>query len=76
MLVHQSNKYASCISQHIAGIFRTVKGIYYQKFPELESIVTSPPQYCRAVREIESASNDFNYLTNHQKMSLQIALSS
>jgi RNA processing factor Prp31 len=55
--------------------------MYYKKFPELESIVTQPAFYCKAVREIEMAEmgqvgNQFAFLSNHQKMSLQLALSS
>lgn len=52
-LIQKSNEYASAISKEIASIFRFVKNIYNRKFPELESIVTQPSLYCKAVREIE-----------------------
>ncbi len=52
-LIHLSNEYAGAISKEIGSIFRFVKGIYYHKFPELESIVTEPALYCKTVRELE-----------------------
>ena len=42
----------------------------------MESIVTQPALYCKSLLEIEKGGTAFQYLSNHQKMSLQIALSS
>ena len=52
-LIQKSNEYASKITKEINVIFRFVKTVYYKRFPELESIVTQPALYCKAVREIE-----------------------
>ena len=49
-VVQKSNEYASMITKEINFIFRSVKAVYYKKFPELQSIVTQPALYCKAVR--------------------------
>jgi RNA processing factor Prp31 len=54
-LIQKSHEYAAVISKEINAIFRSVKTAYYKRFPELESIVTQPALYCKAVREIEIA---------------------
>ena len=79
-LIQKSNEYAANITKDINVIFRSVKVGYYKRFPELESIITQPALYCKAVREIEKAERGegearFAFLSNHQKMSLQLALS-
>ena len=51
-IIQKSNEYASVITKEINSIFRAVKAVYYKRFPELESIVTQPALYCKAVREI------------------------
>jgi RNA processing factor Prp31 len=51
-LIQKSNEYASTIGKEISSFFRAVKAVYNRKFPELESIVTQPALYCKAVREI------------------------
>jgi RNA processing factor Prp31 len=76
LLIQRSNEYASAIAKEVAGFFRAVKAVYGRKFPELESIVTQPALYCKAVREIERGETAFAYLSNHQRISLQIAVSS
>lgn len=49
-LIQKSNEYASNINKEINALFRSIKAMYYHKFPELESIVTQPALYCKAVR--------------------------
>jgi len=50
--VMQTNEYVSEINNEITLIHKFVKDLYYEKLPELESLVFSPLEYVKTVKKI------------------------
>lgn len=81
VLINEINEYLRMMTPEIMAVHKTARDGFAARFPELESIILVPADYCRAVLaignepEVENLAQKLSWLPNISVMSVTVAFS-
>ena len=79
-IISECNKYITEINQEMNLIYKSLKELYSERFPELSSIILNPYDYSITVKHLGNSLDlskvDLSYLPNNMQLSLNVVSSS